>query len=185
MIAFSKPQENNPHIIKLKHVIGRASSRISWAVFADDDPVLLRRLSQALKEESAAIVPAAQFQWDRDEDTLEDAVVWAIEELSVDTLVLVGNSAAGVTATEPILAGQAGAGEAEQGFLESVRAATKKRRLAEEHFLKQVQYLLAVPEISDRLTRESLDLHFLFYRAESGVFVAHDPRDGSFYALID
>lgn len=184
MVAASKPRESNRLVQKLKKVVQQADRSISWAVFADDDPLMLQRLGEALRKESAAIIPAPQNLWSCGGDTLEDAVVWAIEELGISYVVLVGSSAAGVPVSDPILAGRAAADEGEIKLLASVRASERKRRLAEEDFSQQVYALVNVHEIGDRLVRGSLALHCLFYRAESGVFTAFDLRDGSFRALI-
>ncbi|QEG36122.1 hypothetical protein [Bythopirellula goksoeyrii] len=184
MITVSKPLECNRHIQDLKKVSQQADRQLSWVVFADDDPVMLRQLREALKKESAAIIPTPQYLWSGGEDTLKDAVLWSIEELPMTSLVLVGNSAAAVSVSEPMLSGQITAGEGENEILASVRVAERKRCLAAEHFSQQVQAMINVPEISGSLMTGSLALHCLFYRAESGVFAFYDPRDGSFRSLI-
>jgi hypothetical protein len=184
MIAFSKPQATNLLIQDLQQAIQGAERPISCAVFADDDPAILRWLSEAFENESAAILPAPQNLWSRGGYAIQDAALWSVEELAITCLVLVGNSAAGDAVSEPILAGQADLGEAEQGLVASVRTAAKKRRKAEEYFAQQVQALLNMPEIRARLVRGSLTLHCLFYRAESGVFAAYDPQEGSFRELM-
>ncbi|QDU89100.1 hypothetical protein Pla175_24860 [Pirellulimonas nuda] len=185
MVAASKPHEGNRLVQNLKKVVQQADRSITWAVFADDDPLMLRRLGEALGKESAAIIPAPQNLWSCGGHALEDAVVWAINELAVVSVVLVGSSAAGVPVSDPILAGRAAADESENTLLASVRASERKRRLAQEDFSQQVQSLVNVHEVGHRVARGSLALHCLFYRAESGVFTAFDPRDGSFRALIN
>lgn len=184
MVAFTKPQESNLHVQNLRQLVQQSDGPISCAVFADDDPVLLRQLSEAFKKESAAIIPAPQILWSGGEYALQEAAVWSIEEAAITCLVLVGNSGAGDGVSEPMLTAQAGLGEAEQGPLASARTAATKRRVAEEYFSKHVEALLNIPEISVRLVRGSLTLHCLFYRAESGVFSAYDPWHGSFRALM-
>lgn len=184
MVAFSKSSESNLHVQNLKQLVEQSERHISCAVFADDDPALLRQLSEAFKKESAAIIPAPQILWGGGEYALQEAVVWSIEEAAITCLVLVGNSATGGGVSEPTLTAQTGLDEAAQGPLASARTAATKRRLAEEHFTQQIQALLNTPEISVRLARGSLTLHCLFYRAESGIFSAYDPWDRSFRALI-
>lgn len=184
MVAFSKSPESNLHVQNLRQLVEKSERHISCAVFADDDPALLRQLREAFRKESGAIIPAPQILWGGGEYALQEAVVWSIEEAAITCLVIVGNSAAGGAVSEPTLTSQTGLDEAEQGPLASARNAATKRRLAQEHFMQQVHGLLNTPEISVRLAKGTLTLQCLFYRAESGVFSAYDPWDGSFRALV-
>jgi hypothetical protein len=184
MVAFVKLPESNRHVSKLKQLVEQSERHISCAIFADDDPVLLRQLREAFSKESGAIIPAPQVLWGAGEYALQEAAVWSVEEAAVNCLVLVGNSAAVDAASEPTLTKQTRVDETEQGPLASARTAATKRRLAEEHFSQHVQALLNAPEISVPLARGKLTLYFLFYRAESGLFSAYDPASGSFRALL-
>ena len=184
MVAFAKSTENNRHVRNLKQLVEKSEHHISCAVFADDDPALLRQLREAFRKESGAIIPAPQILWGGGEYALQEAVVWSVEEAAVTCLVLVGNSAAGDSLSEPTLTDRTVVDAAERGPLASARTAATKRRLAEEHFLQHVQALLTAPEISVPLARGKLTLYCLFYRAESGVFSAYDPASGSFRALL-
>lgn len=184
MVASVKMPESNLHVRKLKQLVEQSERHISCAIFADDDPALLRQLREAFSKESGAIIPAPQVLWGAGEYALQEAAVWSVEEAAVNCLVLVGNSAAGDAASEPTLTEQTGVDETEQGPLASARTAATKRRLAEEHFSQHVQALLNSPEIRAPLAKGKLTLYCLFYRAESGMFSAYDPASGSFRALL-
>lgn len=184
MIAFSEASESNLHLQRMKEVCSQTDRPISWVVFADDDPAMLRRLAGALQRESAVIFPIPQALWEADGALLEDAILWLLGERGSCNVVLVGNSAAGVPVSEPFFAGQSVRIETTQDLFTQVQRAQSLKAQVEEHFARQVGSLLAVPEIDLAVARGTLRMHALYYRAESGVFAAYNPRACSFRALI-
>jgi hypothetical protein len=184
MIAFSETSESNLHLQRLKEVCMQSDVPVSWVVFADDDPVMLRRLAAALQRESAVILPIPQALWEADGALLKDAILWLIGETGSCNLVLVGNSAAGVPVSEPFVAGQSVRREMTEDLFTQVQRAQRLKAQVEEHFARQISSLLAVPEIDLAVARGTLRMHALYYRAESGVFAAYDPRTRSFRVLI-
>lgn len=184
MIAFSETCESNLHLQRMKEVCSKTDLPISWVVFADDDPVMLRRLAGALQREAAVILPIPQALWDADDALLEDAILWLIGERGIGNLVLVGNSAAGASVSEPFVTGQSARRENPKELFTQVHRAQRLKAQVEEHFARQVGSLLAVPEIDLAVARGTLRIHALYYRAEIGVFAAYDPRTHSFRVLI-
>ncbi len=184
MIAVSNPRQSNRHVQRLKQAVSQSDKTPTWAVFADDNPVMLRQLTAALDKESAVILPVPQSLWDAADHLLEDAVVWSVEEAAVNTLVIVGNSTACIAQHEPVLAGTTALEEQQDCLLSRVRSFEQKQSQAEKYFSHQVQSLLALPQVSTRLAHGKLTIHCLYYRAESGVFAAYNPVSGAFRALI-
>jgi hypothetical protein len=184
MIAFSEASESNLHLQRMKEACSQTEAPISWVVFADDEPVMLRRLAGALQREAAVILPIPQALWDAEDALLEDAILWLIRERGIGNLVLVGNSAAGVPVSEPFVAGQPLRRESTEDLFAQVHRAQRLKAQVEEHFARQVASLLAVPEIDLAVARCTMKMHALYYRAESGVFAVYDPRTISFRVLI-
>lgn len=184
MIAFSDTSESNLHLQRLKEVCMLTDVPISWVVFADDDPIMLRRLAGALRREAAVILPIPQVLWDEDAALLEDAILWLIGERGIGNLVLVGNSGASASMSEPFVTGQPARRENPKELFTQVHRAQRLKAQVEEHFARQVSSLLAVPEIDLAVARGAMKMHALYYRAESGVFAVYDPRTSSFRVLI-
>lgn len=184
MIAFSEASESNLHLQRMKEVCSQMDLPISWVVFADDDPIMLRRLAGALRREAAVILPIPQALWEVEGALVMDAIHWLIGRRESCNLVLVGNSAAGVPVSEPFVAGQSVRREITEDLFTQVQRAQRLKAQVEEHFARQVRSLLAVPEIDLALARGTLRMHALYYRAESGVFAVYDPRESTFRVLI-
>ena len=184
MIAFSEASESNLYMQRMKEVCSQADVPISWAVFADDDPVMLRRLAGALQREAAVILPIPQYLWAAGDDLIKESILWISGERGIGDLVLVGNSAAGISVSEPFVAGQPARRENTEELITRVHRVQRLRAQIEENFAKQVSSLLATPEIVRAVARGTLRMHALYYRAESGVFAAYDPQTSSFCASI-
>ncbi|QDV75570.1 hypothetical protein [Botrimarina mediterranea] len=184
MIAFSDASESNLHLQRLQEVCLQTNVPISWVVFADDDPVMLRRLAGALQRESAVILPIPQALWEADGDLLKDAILWLIKERRIANLALVGNSAAGVPVSDPFVTGQSAPRETTEELFTQVQRAQRLKAQVENHFARQIHSLLAVPEIDLAVDGGVLRMHALYYRDESGVFAAYDPLTSSFRVLV-
>lgn len=183
MPVLNRSSMSNVHIKKIQATLRSGDGPVECLVFADDQPMLIRRLVDALSSTRAVIIPAPQSQWLEAGRSVADAAVWAMLEAGVDHLVLAGSSACRAPLHELPLVALAPRAE-QRSIADALRGATEALRRAERLYAGQVDAVLATPEISARWTQGTLTVHGVFYRVESGVFAAYDPTKGSFCALV-
>lgn len=184
MIAFRQSDYTSLLIGQIEEANANAGGGLTTLVFAEDDPLLLGRLRSAMRNEAAVILPAPQASWVSDEGGVIDTVVWALGSTRVESLLLVGSSAAeGFASIEPAAADPP-VGAAGGRLFDCVQDLQQKRLRAQQHFVEQADALAQTPEVQARLADGGLRLDGLFYRAESGVFAAYKPLSGKLQPLL-
>jgi carbonic anhydrase len=183
----------NHYIDELRQSLQRnRRAAADWLVVAHDDARVLTQLDAAFPESVLAVLVVPQGRWQADAEKMSEAVEWAVEELGVQGVLLIGHSQGGVT-EEPVrlLGGRAlakGAGDPPPAcapLTDRVKSAQSRAARVQEHFAEQVERLSRMPVIESRLIRNQMQLHGLFYRGESGTFCLYDRRQRRFRALLD
>ncbi|MCU0877586.1 MAG: hypothetical protein MUF06_07370 [Pirellulaceae bacterium] len=180
----------NPYIAALESTFDEATAPIEWLVIAHSDPRILQSLSSMMEGQSAAILEVSQDQWDLVEGELSEAIEWALQRGEVRNLVLVGHSQVGCSASRSYLVSDApekSSDRSKDGYsrlLAGVKRVYSHSHHAQVRFAADVQQASQIPLVYRRWSCGELAVHGLFYRAESGVFLAYDPDADSFRALM-
>jgi carbonic anhydrase len=182
----------NPYLDELRRSLQRTRrDAVDWLVVAHDDARVLTQLDAAFPESVLAVLAVPQARWQADAEMMHEVVEWAVEELGVKGVLLVGHSQGGVP-DEPVklLGGRAranGAGAPAPScapLTERVKSAQLRAARVQEQFAEQVERLSRTPVIESRLLRRQMQLHGLFYRGESGTFCLYDRRQRRFQPLL-
>jgi carbonic anhydrase len=190
MIMTSTAISTNSHIASLEKTFDQARSPIEWLVIAHRDPRMLRSLSAILEGQSAAILEVSQDEWNWSEGELSSAIEWVLQRKEIRNLVLVGHSQVGGTASRSYLLSADPSQTSDQennGYvrlLAGVRRVQSQSHHAQMRFAADVQQFLQIPPVYRRWTLGELELHGLFFRAESGLFLTYDPDADTFRATI-
>jgi len=178
---------SNPHIAALESVFAEATKPIEWLVIAHNDAQMLRSLSSALAGKSAAILELSQDTWDFEDEDLPDTIEWALQQGHLTNLLLAGSSLAGGPmsrasqfASEPI----SGRGSSYVKLLAGVQRSNTRNRAAQARFAEHIQRMSQIPVVHNRWSSGELAVYGLFYRAESGLFLAYDADADTFRPLL-
>ncbi len=177
----------NPFIAALETVFGEATKPIEWLVIAHNDPRMLRSLSSALTGESAAVVEISQDAWDFEGKHLPETIEWALQQGAIKNLVLVGNSQAGGSESRAALVASEATNGGQDGYaklLAGVQRNNARNHQAQERFAAHVQQMSQIPVLHNRWSSGELAVCGLFYRAESGLFLAYDADADTFHPLV-
>lgn len=174
---------NNPHIAALEHVFAKSNDTIEWLVITHNDSKMLRSLHFALGDESAAVLEVSQDTWDFEGKQLAETIEWALQQSEIKNLVLVGNSdAKGPESRASLVASKSNAA-LEDGYgklLAGVQSKNARRLEAQERLAANVQQASQIPVVHNRWSNGELAVHGLFYRAETGFFMAYNTETDSF-----
>lgn len=184
--TFSAPT-TNPHIAALETLFAEATMPIEWLVIAHNDSLMLRSLSSALAGEAAAVLEVSQHEWDFEGEQLPETIEWALQQGQLKHLMLVGNSQAGGPSSRASLVASEETGGNESGcakLLAGVERNHARTRDAQQRFASHVQQMLQIPVVHHRWSSGELAVYGLFYRADSGLFLAYDMNANSFHALL-
>ena len=192
---MTKKQTVNPYIEKIRQALARTQpAAVDWLVLAHNDARLLERLDGAFPDSLLAVVAVPQSLWRMDEEMMTEVVAWAVEELKVEGVLLVGHSQGGVP-EEPVklLGGKVAAtsdngGELKGGsdsLLDRVRKAQDRAAGVQDQFAEQVERLSQRTAVKNLLNRNQMQLHGLFYRRENGVFYLYEQQLHSFRPLLN
>lgn len=175
----------NPHIAALETVFDQAAKPIQWLVIAHNDSKMLVSLASALSCESAAVLEVPQNTWDFDGKFLPEAIEWALQQDAVKNLLLVGNSEApGSEVRASLVADEWGECEGSYAkLLAGVERKNARNRDAQERFAAHVQQMLQIPVLHHRWSSGELAVYGLFYRSDSGLFLAYDNDADTFRPL--
>ena len=149
-----------------------------------------------LESKSAAMVSVAQWQWDFSQPDWQQTVGWAVGEAGVSHLLLVGHSqsvaeqAAGGhessdtgIARRPISGSRSVNGFATERLFNGARQVQLQLRQARQHYSEQVAAACQVPPVAESLQQGKLQLHTLFYMAQTNAFHHFDVKNGQFRPL--
>jgi len=184
MIATLRTASTNPHIAELEAVFDEATKPIEWLVIAHNDSRMLKSLFAALNGESAALLEVSQDTWNFGKE-LSETIEWALQQGEIKNLVLVGNSQAGGAESRASLAAPPKVDESGYAkLLAGVKQLNAQNRDTQERFASLVQQMSQIPVVHNRWSSDELAIYGLFYRAESGLFLAYDARTDTFSALV-
>ncbi len=165
---------------------------IDWLVFAHNDAQLLARLDQAFPESVLAVIVLPQNRWQMQEEMMADVITWAIRDVGVKGVLLVGHS----QAQEPpemikLLGGKAAkankkpAKTSTNTLLQRIQKAQTQSADLQNQLATQVDRLSHMTLIQSKLIMNEMQLHGLFYRAESGLFYIYDQQHRGFRPLFN
>ncbi len=178
----------NPYIHQIRQSLSHTQPlAVDWLVLAHNDTQLLAQLDEAFPDNVLAVVALPPNRLQIDDARVTELVEWAIAELGVKGVLLVGHShAESPEAQIQLLGGKAktlarNEGESSSNSLmERLKKAQIQAARMQEQVAEQIERL-------SRLTamwREQIQFHGLFYRAESGIFYAYDQHQHSFKPLL-
>lgn len=176
----------NPYINNIRLILGQTQkTEVDWLIVTHNNPQLLARLNGAFPDSTAAILPLPQNCWHRNNKMMAEVVAWAIRELKVKGVLLVGHSRGGVHEEKVRAAtrNQTKRLPATDSFTERVKNAQIQVALAQSHFLEQAESLSRTAVIESQLAQTHTHFYGLFYREESDAFFAYDRRQRSFKPL--
>jgi carbonic anhydrase len=167
--------------------------QIDWLVIAHNDERMLEQLDKAFPQNALAVIGLPQECWAVDEESIEEVVQWAVEDLRVQGVLLVGHSQGGAPQGRVQLLGGKARSQSDRevaslaapnSLIDQVRKTQALVERGEKHFQDQLEKLGNLSSIQHGLLRNQVKLQGLFYRAESGVFCLFDRRSRSFRALV-
>ena len=184
----------NPYIEQLRQSLQQTRPvAVDWLVLAHNDQQLLARLDEAFPDSALAVIALPQHHWQVEDESMTEVVEWAIRELGVKGVLLVGHSQS-EEAEESIklLGGKVkaltsnGTGSFSNAnpLLERIRKVQARATRLQQQLAIQLDKLSRMTLIQSRLLRRQLQLHGLFYRAESGVFYVYDEQRRDFRPLL-
>jgi len=187
MTATLSVKTLNPYITAVEAALHGETTPAQWLAIVHNDSRLKSTLPADWAGASAALLPVSQDHWDfRPEGQLAEAITWALQQGEIDSLLLVGSSQVG-GAILPSLCAAPGTKSAVALGYGRLLAGTARRqaqnRHAQERFADQFEQLLQIRGVQIRSREGSLTVHGLFYRDESGLFLAFDPENRTFRAL--
>jgi carbonic anhydrase len=176
----------NPYIHQIRRSLQQAQHvAVDWLVLAHNDARMLKQLDEAFSGGVMAVIALPQGGWQVDDKAMTEAVEWAVEELGVKGVLLVGHSQGGAPeGPVKLLGGKSGGltggrpAAAPCSLIDRIKSAQSRAAHVQSQFAEQVERL-------SRLIRNQVQLHGLFYRGESGVFCVYDRRQRSFRPLLD
>jgi hypothetical protein len=177
----------NPHIAALQVAFGKAANPIDWLVIAHNDSQMLRALSFALTGESAAILEVPQQRWDFHNEQLSEAIEWALQHSQAKNLLLVGTSDVDGAASRASLVALKSRNDPANGYarlLAGLRRNDCRNRDAQKWFGSHVRRMSELVVVHNRWSSGELAVHGLFYRSESGLFLAYDVNADLFRPLV-
>ena len=168
----------NAHLQSLQQLFEGKHATLNWLVISHDDPRATQRLSQVIDDPSAAMLQVPQQVWDFHGTILPEVVRWSISDASVKHLVLVGHSGADVRKpsatwiTNGAPGSSANARSRYNRLIDGANRVQSRIRASQEHFINQVAQLHQIDEVSQAVSEGRLQIHALFYIAQSGAYMA-------------
>lgn len=159
-----------------------------WLVIAHHDTLLLDRLQETIDEYNLAVLAIPQSYWSFEEAGSEDLIQFAIEQLGVKGILLVGHSLGGIpednvkvdavseSPNSPNRIRKAMA----TSFMDRMRSAKRRIDLNERHVREQLAQVTSRPEVESRRNQGKLEVLGLLYRSESGLFYTCNEQSGMF-----
>ncbi|WP_149499716.1 carbonic anhydrase [Roseiconus lacunae] len=186
---------NNPYLGDLKETLLAADRPIQWLVIADDDPAMLRALQVALQGETAATLKKS---WDlpiERDNHLRTSIEWSLRNSSIKNVLLVGHSEAIGAACQSVLAKSPSEGPRlnlqqdahpnASPLLDRINRNNARQQAAMRSYAEQFGLFAKIPTVKQRAASGDLTLYGLYYRAESGVFLAYDVIENRYRPLME
>jgi hypothetical protein len=185
----------NPYINQIRRTLQQIRpASVDWLVLAHDDAYMLNQLDEAFPESVLAVIALSQHLWPREEERLAEALDWAIRELRVKGVMLVGHSQGGIPAdpvrllggkARPVPGSKATAGASSSSPLDPLKWAQSQSLSVQNYVEGQMERLSRLAGLEPHPARQQVPLHGLFYRAESGIFNVYDWRQRVFRPLLN
>lgn len=184
----------NPYIHQIRRTLQQHQpGAVDWLVLAHNDSQLLSRVDEAFSDSLLAVIALPQSRWQLDEQRIGEAVDWAIQELGVKGVLLVGHSQGEVPEdTVRLLGGKVKTSRRQteltvksQPLFDRVRKTQLRAESLQRQLAGQVEKLCRLTVVQTHMIRHQLQLHGLFYRAESDVFYAYDLQQRNFRPLLN
>lgn len=183
----------NPYVEKLSQLPGGQQASAECLIIAHSDPGMIHRLSGALSPD-AVLLQVPQSSWDFHGEKLPETVDWVLRAGNLKQLMLAGHSQGAAWRTEASLLHQdlqgsgaetAARDSAYDRLLSRVSLAQQRLADAKHQFAEQFHRLAEIPAVKQRVNAGALEVHGLFYLAESGTFLSFEVSTGSFHPLVD
>lgn len=180
----------NPYIRQIRQTLQQSQSvSIDWLVLAHNDAKLLAELDEAFPESALAVIALPQNRWQSEDELLTEVVDWAVGELGVKGVVMVGHSQGGMPEQHVrLLGGKVKASKstttAANSLMERLKQAQSHSLSTQYYFAEQIERLRRTTVIENRLTENKIQLQGLFYRGESGTFCVYDQQRRDFKPLF-
>jgi hypothetical protein len=185
-----KTSTANPYITQIRQSLQQTQAvAIDWLVLAHNDAQLLSELDEAFPESALAVIALPQNRWQSEDELLTEVVDWAVCELGVKGVVMVGHSQGGMPEQQVKLLGgkvktSKPATTATNSLLERLKQAQLHSLSTQYYFAEQIERLRRATVIENRLTQNQMQLRGLFYRGESGTFCVYDQQRRDFKPLF-
>ena len=164
---ISIPILRNLHLDFVVELLSDGDSKIETLIIAHPDFYLESCLEEAFTESEASIYLVPQENWNMEDEELAEAILWAVEIGKVNSVLLVGCSLAGLPDQQEVTLGK----EQIDSF---ATASDRGVPTAQDHFVRQLESLLRVPELTNRISEKEVSIEGLFYLAERRVFTHYD-----------
>ncbi|TWU29994.1 hypothetical protein [Bythopirellula polymerisocia] len=165
-------------------ILDNSSASIETLVIALDDPYLIRCLRESLSNESAALLPISEDSLNQDGQSLAQEIERALHKLDLSSIVFVGHSMSRWACRKGVSSSTGGNGDF-SSVISGVKHFQSQSQESQKRFVSQFQQLAEIPVIASRVNCEELAISGLFYRAESGLFLAYDPALDQFQPLLN
>lgn len=185
----------NPYIHKIRQSLSRAQPlAVDWLVLSHNDTQMLAQLEEAFPDSVLAVLTLPPNRLQPVDDRLIELVEWAIAELGIKGVMLVGHSQQEMFEEQVKLLG----GEARRmshrdveslasypSFLDRLKAAQQQTAMMQDYVATLIDNLSQITLKQGHQLCTQIRLRGLFYRAESGIFYAYDQQRRSFTALLN
>lgn len=171
------------HIESLQIIAAENELAIRCLIIAHNDSILAERLGLAFADEAAALLQVPQSEWEMEHGELLQSIEWALEQYSIQRIVLVGDSSSYLSKCGVTLLDQSGPTSPGLGLYDRVKRAQGLRKHAEHDFANQLKSFLNSTQVASRIAENKLVVDGLFYRSEAGVFACYDEKDDSFLPI--
>ncbi|MBS1808193.1 MAG: hypothetical protein JST84_08380 [Acidobacteria bacterium] len=183
----------NPYIHQIRQTLQRNQpGAVDWLVLAHNDSQLLSRVDAAFSDSVLAVIALPQSHWQLDELRISEAIDWAIQKLGVKGVLVVGHSQSEVTEdTIRLLGGKVknrryplDVAPKSYSLLDRVRKTQLRAEGLQRQLAGHIEKLCRLTVVQSHMIRHQLQLHGLFYRAESDMFYAYDLQKRNFRPLL-
>ena len=167
-----------------------ACDSLDFLILAHPDEPMIAQLKLAFAKRAIAVVALPQISWDMSSPQIEELTDWAVNELKVGGMLLVGHSQGGTPNASiqicPVESEESkGLTNRVASLLDRMQSSQACVKENEGHFVQQLKQLGEAPVVQACSVRNGSFVEGLFYRAESGVFCRYDQAKQTFKALVN
>lgn len=174
----------NPYVAALIQAFQETPVALEYLVIAHTDARLVNAISSALTGHASAILEVPQGRWAFGDSDLSKALKWAVENLAIEHLVLVGSSGGPNAQSRVTLT--TNDESAPSGFEKMVLGAQRvqaQAKAAQEWFAsKNVELKQQV--VQNHFPNGGPEVQGLIYRPESGVFLRYDSESDTYHPPV-